>query len=137
MEPIVIILLVGMILVYFAFYRPAFILKPARERKQLIAKFEQTTNLNLKLIADLQQYAQRNNLLDKPFMEEQTFRKKIAELEVARDQLFSEENHDGLRALNTKKLDMELMSKSLDDQLTYHQRIQNAFNKYITTPIHQ
>ena len=133
MEPIVIIFLVGMVVIYFAFYRPAFILKPARERKQLIAKFEQVTNLNLQLIADLQQYAQRNNILDTSFMEGDTFRKKIAELEAARDQLFSEENYTGLRALNSKSLDIELMSKSLDDQVTYHQRIQNALTEHMST----
>lgn len=133
MEPIVIILLVAIVIGYFVFYRPMFILRPARERKELIARFEQVTNLNLQLIADLQQYAQRNNLLDKPFLEADTFRKKIKELEAARDQLFSEENYTGLRALNPKNLDLELMDKTLEDQTIYHQRIQKAFRHYKMT----
>lgn len=133
MEPIVIILLVAIVVGYFVFYRPVFILKPARKRTQLIAKFEQVTNLNGQLLADLQQYAGKNNLLDKPFMEGETFRKKITELEAARDQLFSEENYTGLRALNPKNLDLELMDKTLDDQVIYHQRIQNALSQYMIT----
>jgi hypothetical protein len=133
MELTVIIFLVGMVVIYFAFYRPAFIVKPARERKQLIAKFEEVSNLNLQLITSLQQYAQQNKLLEKPFMEGDTFRKKIAELEAARDQLFSEENYIGLRALNSRNLDMELMSKSLDDQIAYHARIQKALTEHMST----
>lgn len=133
MEPIVIIILVAIVIGYFIFYRPAFIVKPAKKRAELIAKFEAVTNLNGQLIADLHQYARKNNLLDKPFMGEETFRKKITELEAARDQLFSEENYTGLRALNPKNLDLELMSKSLDDQVIYHQRIQNALSQYMTT----
>ena len=136
MEPIVIILLVAIVVGYFVFYRPMFILRPKRERKELIARYEQVTNLNLQLIADLEQYAQKNNLLDKPFIEADTFRKKIKELEAARDQLFSEENYTGLRALNPKNLDLTLMDKTLEDQTTYHQRIQKAFRQYkLTTGI--
>ena len=130
MEPIVLILLVAIAVGYFAIYRPMFILKPARERRELIARFEQVKNLNTQLITDLQQFAQQNNALDKPFTEGDTFRKKIAELETARDQLFSEDNDTGLRALNPKNLDIELMSKTLDDQVIYHQRIQKALRQH-------
>lgn len=133
MEPIVIILVLAIAVGYFAFYRPLFIVQPARRRVELIAKFEQVTNLNQHLIADLQQYAQQNNLLDTPFMEDGTFRKKLSELEAARDQLFTEENYTGLRALNPKNLDIQLMSKTLDDQVIYHQRIQKALSQYRTT----
>lgn len=133
MEPIAIIILVAIVIGYFVFYRPIFIVKPARKRAELIAKFEMVTNLNRQLIADLDQYARKNSLLDKPFMGEETFRKKIAELEAAQDQLFSEENYTGLRALNPKNLDLELMSKTLDDQVIYHQRIQNALSQHMAT----
>ena len=133
MEPIVIILVVAIAIGYFAFYRPLFIVQPARRRVELIAKFEQVTNLNQQLIANLQQYARQNNLLDIPFMEGDTFRKKISELEAARERLFAEENYTGLRALNPKNLDIELMSKTLDDQVIYHQRIQKALDQHRTT----
>ena len=137
MEPIVIIFLVGMAIVYFAFYRPWFITRPAKEREALIQKFEQVAALNRQLLADLRQYAEQHRLLDKPFFEGDTFRKKMNELEAARNELFNEENYDGLRALNPKKLDMELMSKSLDDQAIYHQRLQTALNQYKADPVHQ
>lgn len=130
MEPIVLIILVAIAVGYLAIYRPMFIVKPARERKELIAKFEQVRNLNGQLISDLQQFAQQNNSLDKPFTEGDTFRKKITELEAARDQLFSEDNYTGLRGLNSKNLDIQLMSKTLDDQVTYHQRIQKALRQH-------
>lgn len=130
MEPFVLIILVAIAVGYFAIYRPMFIVKPAKERKELIAKFEQATDINRQLIADLQQFAQQNNALDKPFMEGDTFRKKITELEAARDQLFSDDNYTGLRGLNSKNLDIGLMNKTLDDQVTYHQRIQKALRQH-------
>ena len=137
MEPVVIIFLAGLIILYFVFYRPQFIKRPAKERAALIGKFEQVAALNRQLLADLRQYAEQRGVLDKPFFEGDSFRKKITELEAARDQLFSEENYDGLRALNPKKLDLELMSKTLDDQIIYHHRIQTAYDQYITNPVHQ
>ncbi len=137
MEPVVIIFLVGMIVLYFAFYRPQFIQRPAKEREALIQKFEQVAALNKQLLSDLRQYADQRDVLDRVLMDGDTFRKKIKELEAARDQLFSAENYDGLRALNPKKLDMTLMSKSLDDQVIYHHRIQHAFNQYTTRSVHQ
>ena len=137
MEPILIIFLVGMAVVYFVFYRPQFITRPAKERDALIQKFEQVAALNRQLLADLRQYAEQRGLLDKPFFEGDSFRKKINELEAARNELFSEENYDGLRALNPKKLDIELMSVSLDDQVIYHHRLQAALNQYKTDPVHQ
>lgn len=130
MDPITIILLAVLVLGYFAWYRPTFLLKPERKRKELVARFEQATNLNQQLLAELQQYAQRNNLLDRPFMEGDTFRKKITELEAARDEFFNEDNGLGLRARNPKHFDLQLMSKTLDDQFSYHERIQKALNKY-------
>ncbi len=134
MDPITIILLAALVLVYFAWYRPTFLLKPERKRKALVARFEEATNLNQQLLTDIQQYAQHNNLLDKPFMEGNTFRKKITELQDARDEFFNEENFLGLRARNPKKLDLQLMSKTLDDQIIYHERIQKALNKYKNAP---
>ena len=130
MEPSVLIILAVIAVGYFAIYRPMFILKPAKERKELITKFEQVKTLNAQLITDLQQFAQQNNSLDKPFTEGDTFQKKITELEAARDQLFSEDNYTGLRGLNSKNLDIQLMSKTLDDQVTYHQRIQKALRQH-------
>lgn len=130
MEPFVLIILVAIAVGYLVIYRPMFIVKPARERKELIAKFEQVKNLNAHLIADLQQFAQQNNALDKAFIEGGTFRKKIAELEAARDQIFSDDNYTGLRGLNSKNLDIQLMSKTLDDQATYHQRIQKDLRQH-------
>jgi hypothetical protein len=137
MEPIVIIFLVGMVVLYFIFYRPQFITRPAREREELIQKFEQVAALNRQLLTDLRNYAEQYKVLDKPFFEGDSFRKKINELEAARNELFSEENYDGLRALNPKKLDMELMSKSLDDQVIYHHRLQAALNQYKANPVRQ
>jgi len=137
MEPIVIILLVGLVTVYFIFYRPQFIIKPAKEREALILQFEQVAALNRQLLADLRSYAEQHGLLDKPFFEGDTFHKKINELEAARNDLFSEEQYDGLRALNPKKLDMTLMRKSLEDQVIYHHRIQAALNQYKTNPVRQ
>lgn len=134
MEPITIILLAALVLGYFAWYRPTFLLKPERKRKELVARFEQATNLNQQLLADLQQYAQKNNLLDKPFIEGDSFRNKITELQAARDEFFSEENYLGLRARNPKHLDLQLMTKTLDDQILYHERIQKALNKHKNTP---
>lgn len=67
-------------------------------------------------------------------MEGDTFRKKITELELARDEFFNEENYLGLRARNPKNLDIQLMSKTLDDQFIYHERIQKALNKYKNIP---
>ncbi|MBO9561393.1 MAG: hypothetical protein J7621_01420 [Niastella sp.] len=130
MEPFVLIILVAIAVGYLAIYRPMFITKPARERKELIAKFEQVKNLNAQLIADLQQFAQKNNALDKAFIEGDTFRKKISELEAARDQIFSDDNYTGLRGLHSKNLDLRLMSKTLDDQTTYHERIQKALRQH-------
>lgn len=130
MEPSVLVILAVIAVGYFAIYRPMFILKPAKERKELIAKFEQVKTLNAQLISDLQQFAQQHNSLDKPFTEGDTFRKKITELEAARDQLFSEDNYTGLRGLNSKNLDIQLMSKTLDDQVTYHERIQKALRQH-------
>jgi hypothetical protein len=130
MEPFVLIILVTIAVGYLVIYRPMFIVKPARERKELIAKFEQVKNLNAQLIADLQQFAQQNNALDKAFIDGDTFRKKITELEAARDQIFSDENYTGLRGLNSKNLDVQLMSKTLDDQVTYHQRIQKTLRQH-------
>ena len=132
-----IIFLVGLIILYFIFYRPQFIKRPAKERAALIQKFEQVAALNKQLLSDLRQYTDQRGALDHVFFEGATFRKKIKELEAARDQIFSAENYDGLRALNPRKLDMTLMSKSLDDQVIYHHRIQNAFNQYTTNPVHQ
>ncbi|WP_315819152.1 hypothetical protein [Paraflavitalea speifideaquila] len=86
------------------------------------------------MLADVQQYAANNNLLDKPFMEERTFRQKITELETARDEFFNEENYLGLRARNPRSLDLQLMSKTLDDQIIYHQRIQKALDRYMAGP---
>lgn len=137
MEPILIIFLVGMLVVYFVFYRPQFITRPAKERDALIQKFEEVAVLNRKLLDELRQYAEQHRLLDKPFLEGDSFRKKINELEAARNELFSEENYDGLRALNPKKLDIELMSVSLDDQVIYHHRLQEALNQYKSDPVHQ
>lgn len=134
MDPITIILLAVLVLGYFAWYRPTFLLRPERERKKLVTRFEEATNLNQQLLADMQQYARNNNLLDKPFMEGDTFRKKITELEAARDEIFNEENYLGLRARNPKNLDLQLMSKTLDDQFIYHERIQKALNKYKSAP---
>jgi hypothetical protein len=134
MDPITIILLAVLVLGYFAWYRPTFLLKPERKRKELVARFEQAANLNQQLLADLQQYAQGNNLLDRPFMEGDSFRKKITELEAARDEFFNEDNILGLRARNPKHLDLQLMSKTLDDQLIYHQRIQKALDKHKIAP---
>lgn len=130
MEPFVLFILVAIAVGYLAIYRPMFIVKPARERKALIAKFEQVKNLNAQLITDLQQFAQQNNTLDKPFMEGDTFRKKITELEAARDLLFSEDNYTGLLGLNSKSLDIRLMSATLDDQVIYHQRIQKGLRQH-------
>lgn len=137
MEPIVIIFLVGMVIIYFAFYRPQFITRPIKEREALVQKFEQVAALNRQLLTDMRQYAEVHRSLDKPFFEGDSFRKTISELEAARNELFSEENYEGLRSLNPKKLDMELMSKSLDDQVIYHQRLQTALNQYKTDPVHQ
>jgi hypothetical protein len=134
MDPITIILLAILVLGYFAWYRPTFLLKPERKRKELVARFEQATNLNRQLLADLQLYAQKNNLLDRPFMEGDSFRKKITELEAARDEFFNQDNELGLRARNPKHLDLQLMSKTLDDQLIYHERIQKALDKYKNAP---
>lgn len=130
MEPVSIILVIALAAGYFGFYRPVFILKPARKRKELVAKFEQATLFNQQLLADLQQYAQQNNLLDKPFMEGDTFRKKIAELDAARQDVFEEDRFLRLRASHPKNLDLELLDKILDDQLIYHQRIQKALGQY-------
>jgi hypothetical protein len=134
MDLITIILLAALVLGYFAWYRPTSIVRPVRERKELVTRFEQATNLNQQVLADVQQYAQNNSLLDKPFMEGDSFRKKITELEVARDEFFNEENYLGLRARNPKNLDIQLMSKTLDDQFIYHERIQKALIKYKNTP---
>jgi|GEM_PF-1498786 len=134
MDPITIILLAVLVLGYFAWYRPTFLLRPERERKKLVTRFEEATNLNQQLLADMQQYARNNNLLDKPFIEGDTFRKKITQLEAARDEIFNEENYLGLRARNPKNLDLQLMSKTLDDQFIYHERIQKALNKYKSAP---
>lgn len=134
MELITIILLIALVLVYFFWYRPMFIVKPVRERKALVTRFEQATSLNQQLLADLQQYAQHHNLLDKPFIEGDSFRKKITELQAARDEFFNEENYLGLRARNPKNLDIQLMSSTLQDQVIYHERIQKALNKYKSAP---
>lgn len=133
MDPITIILLAALVLGYFAWYRPTFIVRPERKRKELVTRFEEATNLNQQLLADLQQYAQKNNLLHKPFMEGDTFQKKITELEAARDEFFNEENYLGLRARNTKYLDLQFMYKTLDDQLIYHERMQKALKNYKNT----
>jgi 5-hydroxyisourate hydrolase-like protein (transthyretin family) len=134
MDPITIILVAAVVLLYFAWYRPVFMLKPARERKELVRKFEEATNLNQQLLAELQQYTQQHGLLEKPFMEGETFRKKITELETARTDFFNEDNHWGLRSRSPKNLDIQLMRKMLEDQVIYHKRIQLALTSFKNNP---
>lgn len=115
---------------YFVFYRPQFILKPARKRMELVAQFEKAGQLNQQLLANLQQYAAQYNLLDKPFMEGETFRKKIVELQAARDDFFNDAHSTGLRARHPRNLDLQLIQSTLEDQVIYHQRIQKSFEQY-------
>lgn len=133
MEPVSIILLVAVVVGYFALYRPLFVLKPARQRMQLIAKFEQVAAVNRQLIPELRQFAERLHLLDQPFMERSTFRKKIQELEDARDEVLSEENLLLVRAQNPKNFDLKLLDSSLDDQLIYHNRVRKSLEQYKLT----
>lgn len=130
MDPVTIILIVILVGGYFLFYRPQFIVKPARKRKELVAKFEQAAALNLNLLTGLRQFASNHQLLDEPFMENESFRKKIAELEAARVEVLSDENLLLIKARNPQNLDIQLLDKSLDDQLAYHQRIQKYFDRY-------
>lgn len=133
MEPFAFLLLVGLIVVYFVFYRPAFVLKPEKDRKKLLDKFEETAILNRQLLSDLRQYTQHYNLWERPFDKEDTFRVKIAELESACEELFGEENYHGLKSLNPKKLDMELMNATLDDQLKWHGQVRNALTQHMAS----
>ncbi|WP_276479463.1 hypothetical protein [Paraflavitalea pollutisoli] len=133
MEPVSIILLVAVVVGYFAFYRPVFLLKPARQRKELIAKFEKVAALNRHLIPEIRQFAEQYNLLDQPFMNQATFRKKIVELEDAREEVLAEENLFLVRARNPRNFDLQLLNSSLDDQLIYHKKIQKALEQYKAT----
>lgn len=133
MDPIAIIILVALIVGYFVIYRPLFILQPAKKKRALLTSFEQGMALNQQLLDNLQSFARENNLWDKPLVEGDSFRKKITELQAARDSFFSEENRLALRARNPKNLDLQLLSSSLEDQLLYHQRIAKAFGQYQTS----
>lgn len=133
MEPVTIILLVAIVVGYFALYRPLFVLKPARQRLELIAKFERVAAVNRQLIPELRQFAAQYNLLDQPFMDQMTFRKKIAELEDARDEVLSDENLLLIRARNPRNFDLHMIDKSLDDQLIYHNRVKKALAQYQST----
>lgn len=130
MEPVTIILLIAVVVGYFALYRPFFIVRPAKKKLELIAKFEQAAALNRQLIAGLRQFADQHHLLDQPFMDQATFGKKITELEAARDEALSEENLLLVRSRNPQHFDIQLFLHSLDDQLTYHNRISKAFEQY-------
>lgn len=130
MEPVSIILLVAVVVGYFALYRPLFVLKPARQRKELIAKFEKVAAINRHLLPELRHFAEQYALLDQPFMERSTFRKKIIELEDAREEVLSEENLLLVRARNPKSFDLQLLNSSLDDQLIYHNKVRKALEQY-------
>jgi len=130
MDPVTIILLVLIVGGYFAFYRPQFIVKPARRRNELVAKFEQVAALNDQLLGNIRQFANQNGVLDQPFIDNDSFRKKIAELESAREEVLAEENLLMIKARNPQNLDIQLLDRSLDDQLIYHQRIQKSFDRY-------
>lgn len=133
MEPVTIILLLAVVVGYFALYRPLFIVRPAKKRAELMAKFEQAAVLNRQLIGDLRQFAGQYNLFDQPFMDQATFGKKITELEAARDEVLSEENQLLVRSRNPQHFDLQLFLHSLDDQLSYHHRIRKAFEAYKAT----